>query len=368
MTRALTLSRARICGLVLAASVAALLGISSQGRAGDWLGELLLSSRAEASVPSNAGIAIRLPPAMPADLVAVAVQPTTALVSSPDEARLVNASLPFSGTAIEAARPFHLTGYSSGGDRALQCMTQAVYYEAGFEPLEGRRAVAQVVLNRMRHPAYPNSVCGVIYQGSTAPGCQFSFTCDGSLARPPARKAWDEAAAVAREALGGRVASAVGQATHYHTDYVAPYWAPRLSKIVQIGAHIFYRWPGNWGRRQAFTSAYAGEPAFSASPAATASLDAGAVPAAAASTLPEDPRDRRTISDVGGRLDVSKGWTLSIPLPVETRNALSGILTSQEKAAESVATAAIGQSQSGQSPSGQSPSGQSPSSPSSGGR
>jgi spore germination cell wall hydrolase CwlJ-like protein len=348
MTSALTLSRAKICGLALAASAAALLGMVSQGRGSDWLGELLLSSRAEASVPSNAAIAIRLPPAMPADLVAVAVRPTTTLVSDPVEARLVNAALPFSGAAVEAARPFHLlASSSSGSDRALQCLTQAIYYEAGFEPLEGRRAVAQVVLNRMRHPAYPNSVCGVIYQGSTAPGCQFSFTCDGSLGRAPARKAWDEAASIAREALGGRVTSAVGQATHYHTDYVAPYWAPKLSKIVQIGAHIFYRWPGNWGRRQAFTSNYAGEPAFNPSPAASATLGAGVVPAAAAAMLPEDPRDRRTGSDVGGRLDVSKGWTLSIPLPAETRNTLSGILASQEKPTDSASTTAIGQSSGG---------------------
>ena len=87
--------------------------------------------------------------------------------------------------------------------RALLCLTQAVYYEAGFEPLAGRRAVAQVVLNRMRHPAFPKSVCGVVYQGRRSPVCQFSFVCDGSLYRAPAPAAWREAKAVAEAALGG---------------------------------------------------------------------------------------------------------------------------------------------------------------------
>jgi spore germination cell wall hydrolase CwlJ-like protein len=71
-------------------------------------------------------------------------------------------------------------------------MTQAVYYEAAYEPLQGRRAVAQVVLNRVRHPAFPNSVCGVVYQGSNQRVCQFSFTCDGSLNRKPSAAAWPQ--------------------------------------------------------------------------------------------------------------------------------------------------------------------------------
>ena len=102
----------------------------------------------------------------------------------------------------------------------------------GFEPLEGRRAVAQVVLNRMRHPAFPKSVCGVVYQGARAPVCQFSFVCDGSLYRRPALGAWKEAERIAAAALDGFVERSVGAATHYHADYVAPYWAPRLAKIV----------------------------------------------------------------------------------------------------------------------------------------
>src|SRR3546814_8987348 len=75
---------------------------------------------------------------------------------------------------------------------AHRCLTQAIYYEAANEPLKGKRAVAQVVLNRLRHPAYPNSVCGVVYEGVNDPVCQFSFTCDGSLLRQPMARQWNE--------------------------------------------------------------------------------------------------------------------------------------------------------------------------------
>jgi spore germination cell wall hydrolase CwlJ-like protein len=170
-----------------------------------------------------------------------------------------NAALPFSTDANPAARPFSDKIAANDRELATQCMTQAVYYEAAFEPLDGQRAVAQVILNRTRHPAFPKSVCGVVYQGSNRiTGCQFSFTCDGSLARRPAAWAWDRARKVAEAAMAGYVMKAVGGATHYHADYVFPYWAPGLAKVNQIGAHIFYRWPGGWGLPQAFNGKYAG--------------------------------------------------------------------------------------------------------------
>ena len=87
--------------------------------------------------------------------------------------------------ASDAAEPFAASPDPEMFERSLQCLTEAVYYEARSESEEGQRAVAQVVLNRVRHPAYPNSVCGVVYQGSErVTGCQFSFTCDGALGRP----------------------------------------------------------------------------------------------------------------------------------------------------------------------------------------
>ena len=126
--------------------------------------------------------------------------------------------------------------------RALKCLTDAIYYEAANEPDVGQRAVAQVILNRMRHPTYPNSVCGVIYQGSErATGCQFSYSCDGSMLRIPARASWLRAQGVAADALAGYVYAPVGMATHYHATYVRPRWAARLKKMDTIGTHIFYK-------------------------------------------------------------------------------------------------------------------------------
>ena len=166
----------------------------------------------------------------------------------------INAGVPIAG-ASTPARPFK----ASAGNDALECLTSAIYYEAGNEPVDGQRAVAQVVLNRVRHPAFPSSICGVIYQGSErATGCQFTFTCDGSLSRGPARWAWDRAREVAKAALAGYVYAPVGNATHYHTNWIVPYWSASLVKSAIVGAHIFYRWSGGWGRPTAFTQDYSG--------------------------------------------------------------------------------------------------------------
>ena len=157
------------------------------------------------------------------------------------------------------ARPFNLRAAAEDRSRALKCLTQAIYYEAAREPLKGQEAVAQVVLNRLRHPGYPKSVCGVVFEGSMRrTGCQFSFTCDGSLRRPPNASLWQRAQSVAMKALNGFVAREVGTATHYHANYVSPYWAPTLLKITQIGAHIFYRWTGPSGELRAFSGKYSG--------------------------------------------------------------------------------------------------------------
>ncbi len=266
------------------------------------------------------------------------------------DAKLINASLPFNAGPIRAAAPFDLTGGELDHRRALLCLTQAVYYEAGFEPLEGRRAVAQVVLNRLRHPAFPKSVCGVVYQGSKSPVCQFSFVCDGSLYRAPAAGAWREAREIAAAALAGYVEPTVGSATHYHADYVAPRWAPLLAKVSQIGAHIFYRWPGAWGLPAAFTGRYIGEPADPLSlrpPLRVAALPVdGVLPVDAPVTGPISDGTvlKRAPNDVGGLLDTSKGWTLHIPSPEESGSATAAALSSQKGApatAEVTTTAAV---------------------------
>jgi spore germination cell wall hydrolase CwlJ-like protein len=179
-----------------------------------------------------------------------------------ETAEQLNALQPFAGLPIRPMRPFVLTVKGDDRDRAIECLSQAVYYEAAREPKVGQEAVAQVVLNRMRHPAYPKSICGVVYQGAArATGCQFTFTCDGSLRWAPEPALWSRAQAVAKRALAGYVDKDVGSATHYHAAYVAPYWAPTLVKMTQVGAHIFYRWTGPWGEPAAFVGRYAGREA-----------------------------------------------------------------------------------------------------------
>ena len=123
----------------------------------------------------------------------------------------------------------------------LGCLSLAIYYEARSESVVGQQAVAQVVLNRVRDRFYPNDVCSVVFQGSERrTGCQFSFTCDGSMARLPEGRAWIKARETAAAVLAGRGDAPVGNATHYHTTAILPYWAPSLAKVTTIGAHIFY--------------------------------------------------------------------------------------------------------------------------------
>ena len=290
--------------------------------------------------------AVEVDPLRAAALVARTSASPSQLRASGDQARLLNAALPFSADPVEAATRFAVGQDGLDYRRALLCLTQAVYYEAGFEPADGRRAVAQVVINRMRHPAFPKSICGVVYQGSNSPVCQFSFVCDGSLHRAPAAAAWREARDVAEAALNGYVAKGVGAATHYHADYVAPYWAPSLSKIQKIGAHIFYRWPGAWGRNRAFTGRYIGEPVDPAALRPVLKEQDVAATAASEETASAEiagPAIARAPTDVGGLLDVSKGWTLNIPVPSEVEKRSAQAIAQQERSASAparVATAA----------------------------
>lgn len=180
------------------------------------------------------------------------VEPVTLKSVPPADARALNAAVPFSSEPNPAARPFKFTGDDLNRSRALACLAAAVLYEAGDDTI-GQKAVAQVVLNRVRHPAFPKTVCGVVFQGSERnTGCQFTFTCDGALRRSYGDRTWDRARAVADQALSGSVYEAVGQATHYHTDWVVPYWSHSLDKISAVGTHLFFRWAGWWGTPPAF--------------------------------------------------------------------------------------------------------------------
>ena len=191
-----------------------------------------------AVVPQRVVPKTELPPVEPVEFQSV----------DPNDARAFNATVPFSTLPNPAARPFRFSGSTDARLRAIDCLAAAELYEAGDDS-EGERAVAQVVLNRVRHPAFPKSVCGVVFQGSErSTGCQFTFSCDGALQRwSPSEAAWDRARDVARMALNGAVYKPVGHATHYHTDWVVPYWSSSLEKITEVGTHLFFRWAGWWG-------------------------------------------------------------------------------------------------------------------------
>lgn len=206
---------------------------------------------------------VSVKPAMPAPLPEALARPNAFQPLTVEQAIQANNKLPFTQRRDDAARQFVLKTSGDDRGRAVECLAQAVYYEAASEGSDGQRAVAQVVLNRLRHPGYPSSICGVVYQGSErVMGCQFTFTCDGSLLRRPNLAMFAAARQIAVEALAGRVFAPVGHATNYHADYVLPYWAASLDKQVKIGRHIFYRLKGGLGSSSAFGQRYAGrEPA-----------------------------------------------------------------------------------------------------------
>lgn len=236
---------------------------------------------------------------------------------------------PFARLPIRPMKPFVLNAAGEDRARAVQCLAQAVYYEAAREPEVGQEAVAQVVLNRMRHPAYPKSVCGVVFQGSArATGCQFTFTCDGSLRWAPEPALWRRAKAVAERALAGYVDKQVGSATHYHAQYVAPYWAPTLVKMTQVGQHIFYRWTGPWGEPPAFTGRYAGNEAYLA-PAILGGVDQRTQGGLLSPDLQGVPAERKITLAVAGEVR-----TYSVVDPTQPngeRTRVMGVLMSSRR-------------------------------------
>lgn len=224
---------------------------------------------------------------------------------------------------------------------ALKCLTQAVYYEAANEPRRGKQAVAQVVLNRMLHPAYPNSVCGVVYQGVNDRVCQFSFTCDGALLRAPLADRWAESRSVAEEALTGKQLPDIGTATHYHADYVVPKWAFTLAKLDVIGRHIFYRFPGQAGEPRAFNASWSRServPHINWARIENANIDNDVLLGEAEDqwvpglTVAPAKTDRHAANDVGGRIDTTKEWRLTIPDPTKDQGSYRATMSVQGEA------------------------------------
>lgn len=244
-----------------------------------------------------------------------AVEPVAFISLPPAEARAVNAAQPFVTGPNPAAAPLHYTGDATAIARATDCLAAAVLYEAG-DDADGQRAVAQVVINRMRHPAFPKSICGVVFQGSErTTGCQFTFTCDGALARRYSDAAWQRARGIAIDALNGAVFRPVGLATHYHTDWVRPYWSPSLDKLAQVGTHLFFRWKGFWGTPPAFRGRSTGqELAISRLAALSPAHAAGLSPDMLAAAMPvvtvSDAEVARAVSAVIPRANRQLGDTI----------------------------------------------------------
>ena len=137
------------------------------------------------------------------------------------------------------------TGYISAAQRTreLDCLTRNIYWEAANEPFEGKVAVAQVTLNRMKSGKFADSVCGVVYQKNVfyeKVVCQFSWYCEGNQKLKPVHKPlWRESEEVAKKVLLENFRlPGLKNALYYHADYVSPGW--KLPKIDKIGRHIFY--------------------------------------------------------------------------------------------------------------------------------
>ena len=202
-----------------------------------------------------------------AALKADRLKPTTSValrgpVTGPDSGMLLNAvaNSPFmSPLDVDGFRPsaeeiayhptpegldFRYQGESQAEfeQRERRCLAIAIYFEARGEPVSGQVAVGQVIMNRVRSPLFPETICGVVYQGQMQKSCQFSFTCDGKTDTPRNDAQWALAQDIAKKITAGELwLPEVGYSTYYHANYVSPYWAGSMSKIDKIGRHIFYK-------------------------------------------------------------------------------------------------------------------------------
>jgi len=328
MTRRFTLpSRSSLASAAIAALLVGTLGASSLR-------------------PASAAQQFRLTGTLRTQLPTMSTGRHQAFIVTGATAQERNALIPLAGGRLADMAGFTaISPESSQYATALKCMTQAIYYEAANEPVQGKRAVAQVVINRLKHPAYPNSVCGVVYEGANAPVCQFSFTCDGSLLRAPAARQWAESKRVAQAALAGSVMTEVGSATNYHADYVLPRWAFTLGKVTQIGAHIFYRLPGAIGNAAVFGDRWSGVesiPALDLNRLRRALEAEDALLPAEPQFVPgltvvADVKDRHSDADVGGRLDTTRTWRLEIPDPQQLSASYSSAVSGQGVRASEIA-------------------------------
>jgi hypothetical protein len=205
---------------------------------------------ADATVPVT-------PTAVSARIALAAVDPSAVAGPAPDTPALnaidsaSHTPVPMTMTkqlayAREDIPPTQFPNYRTGDQysaKDLNCLAQAIYFEARGESYRGQVAVGQVVMNRLAHPLYPKTICAVVFQDAGhRDACQFSFACDGIPEVVNEPSAWKRAQDIAGKVASGELyLPEVGNATHYHATYVYPDWAPRLKRVTKIGMHIFYK-------------------------------------------------------------------------------------------------------------------------------
>jgi hypothetical protein len=226
------------------------------------------------------------------------------------------------------APPFAAGGSAVDRTRAARCLAYAIYYEAGNQSADGQKAVAQVVLNRVRNPAFPRTVCGVVFQGARSKGCQFTFACDGSMTRRPEAAAWARAVGVAESALSGTVMAQVGAATYYHADYVSPNWS-NLAKTAKVGVHIFYARPDE-GFAELAARYDGGEPLIDVKKLVGSAMAASPPEPDLTQLLDFEPHpfeEPHAADDLGGRVELGHGWMPAAAPPKD--DAMARILAAQ---------------------------------------
>ena len=224
-------------------------------------------------------------------------------------------------------------------DAEAHCMAQAIYYESRNEPLAGQLAVAEVVSNRMRDHRYPDTACGVVFQGATrTTGCQFTFTCDGALNRQPKGAAWEQAKEIAAHVLMNLAEDRTGGATHYHATYVDPVWSAGLIKTDKIGLHVFYRFPrgSEWAQVRAASAPRAAAPVVKAA-AETKDLNAATLSVLRTAAADEIAEQEKKVADASASIPATAA---PATVTTSTRTLTNGAprLTSVREASYEVAS------------------------------
>ena len=189
------------------------------------------------STPPGGGISGRLGALMGVE---------TASLATLSETRLRRLGAPYAGRSSDDPRIFSTAELDDmrrpRGNAQWRCLTEALYFEARGEPVEGQYAVAEVILNRVDHPNYPDTICGVVNEGTGRPfACQFTYTCDGRPEEITDTRAWNRLGHIARIMMDGAPRDLTGNATHYHADGVSPRWARVYPRTAEYGVYIFYR-------------------------------------------------------------------------------------------------------------------------------